>query len=426
MLQILKCAGAVSLLVPLLSACGVANDKEMAKDEGPVDLHIYSTSAFTMKNYMDKYGDAIQKKFPNYKITYHERPNTSTIEELLASKPQIDIMIETAGTTSSALFYDMTDLIKKHKVDLNRFDPTMIDLVKQIGGGKVFGLPVNGDNLVLYYNKAIFDQFGIAYPKDGMTWDDTIALSNKLTRNDGGKNYFGLGIADKHYLQENQFSLPFLDPTTGKATINNDSWKKIYDTVFVRPANNQVYKDGIAALKGKMPGKDQFIKDKVMAMFVENTGVGFMTSLKDANLDWDMVSVPVFSEKPGIGSQGYPTYLCLTPLAKFKDAAMEVIKYTTSDEFQLANSRKGLPTVLKDDKIKKQMGEDTPFSGKHFGAQYYNKLAPISVKSEYDDVVLGIYLKQEADLALGNVDINTALRTAEEAANKAVAELKNK
>jgi multiple sugar transport system substrate-binding protein len=105
---------------------------------------------------------------------------------------------------------------------------------------------------------------------------------------------------------------------------------------------------------------------------------------------------------------------------------MEVIKYTTSDEFQLANSRKGLPTVLKDDKIKKQMGEDTPFSGKHFGAQYYNKLAPISVKSEYDDVVLGIYLKQEADLALGNVDINTALRTAEEAANKAVAELKNK
>jgi hypothetical protein len=35
-------------------------------------------------------------------------------------------------------------------------------------------------------------------------------------------------------------------------------------------------------------------------------------------------------------------------------------------------------------------------------------------------MVQQIYLKQEVDLMLGNVDINTALRSAEEAANKAI------
>jgi ABC-type glycerol-3-phosphate transport system substrate-binding protein len=273
---------------------------------------------------------------------------------------------------------------------------------------------------VLYYNKAIFDKFSVPYPKDGMTWDDALALSDKLTRKEDGKTYFGLVVQDKHYMQENQFSLPYIDQKTGKSTINSEDWKKIYETVFIAPAKSQIYKDGITELKGKFPGKDQFVKDKVLAMFVENTGIGMMSSLQEAQIDWDMVSVPTFKEKPGIGSQSYPTYLCLTPLTKHKDAAMEVIKYTTSDEFQLANSRRGMPTVLNDETIKKQLGQDTAYKEKHFQAQFYHKSAAISVKSALDDMVQQIYLKQEVDLMLGNVDINTALRSAEEAANKAI------
>ncbi|MCC2686311.1 MAG: extracellular solute-binding protein family 1 [Paenibacillaceae bacterium] len=428
------------MLLPLvLSACGSgtattggsavddsAKGASTVKEEGPVDLHIYATSSFTLENYNDKYGDLIQKKFPNYKITYHERPKDYTVDDLVAAKPQIDIMIETAGTTSPALFYDMGDLIKKHKVDLGSFDQTMIDLIKQLGGGKIFGLPVNSDNMVTYYNKGIFDKFGMPYPKDGMTWDDAIALSDKLTRSADGTIYFGLAVADKHYFQENQFGLPFLDPKTGKATINNENWKKILETVFAGPAKSQIYREGMNGLKGKLPGKDQLIKDKTLAMFVENTGVGMMTSIEAGKVDWDMVSMPTFKDLPKIGSQGYPTYLAITPLAKFPDAAMEVIKYATSAEFQTANSRKGLPTVLNDDNIKKQLGQDTPFKGKHFAAAFFNKPAPIAVKSEFDDDILKIYIQQEADLALGKVDVNTLLRTAEEQANKKADELKKK
>lgn len=43
--------------------------------------------------------------------------------------------------------------------------------------GKIYGLPRNTDMMVFYYNKAIFQQYGILVPQ---TWDDLLAIPEKL------------------------------------------------------------------------------------------------------------------------------------------------------------------------------------------------------------------------------------------------------
>jgi multiple sugar transport system substrate-binding protein len=47
--------------------------------------------------------------------------------------------------------------------------------------GKVIGVPALVDNLALVYNKALFDQAGVAYPTKDWTWTDFRAAAQKLT-----------------------------------------------------------------------------------------------------------------------------------------------------------------------------------------------------------------------------------------------------
>ncbi|MDE6456914.1 MAG: extracellular solute-binding protein, partial [Dysosmobacter sp.] len=46
--------------------------------------------------------------------------------------------------------------------------------------GKMYGVPKDKDNIVLCYNKEMFDAAGVAYPNDDWTWDDLVDASQKI------------------------------------------------------------------------------------------------------------------------------------------------------------------------------------------------------------------------------------------------------
>jgi multiple sugar transport system substrate-binding protein len=50
--------------------------------------------------------------------------------------------------------------------------------------GKQYLLPKDFSPLAVYYNKRIFDQYGVAYPKDGWTWDDMLKTAQDLTKDE--------------------------------------------------------------------------------------------------------------------------------------------------------------------------------------------------------------------------------------------------
>ena len=45
--------------------------------------------------------------------------------------------------------------------------------------GSVYGFPRDISVEVLYYNKDIFDEAGVAYPDDTWTWDDFLAAAER-------------------------------------------------------------------------------------------------------------------------------------------------------------------------------------------------------------------------------------------------------
>lgn len=82
------------------------------------------------------------------------------------------------------------ELVTKENIDLNQWTKSMIDLYTY--NGKLYGLPKGQDVVDVYYNKEIFDKYGVEYPKDGWTWEDMKTIGAQLRdaiKEKGGSEY---------------------------------------------------------------------------------------------------------------------------------------------------------------------------------------------------------------------------------------------
>ncbi len=74
--------------------------------------------------------------------------------------------------------------------------------------GKLYAIPRDVSNLVIYYNKDLFDKYKVPYPSQNWTMEDFINTCKKLTKdfnNDGKPDLFGIS-----FREEPLFWLPYL------------------------------------------------------------------------------------------------------------------------------------------------------------------------------------------------------------------------
>ncbi|WP_079912705.1 ABC transporter substrate-binding protein [Paenibacillus sp. 32352] len=395
------------------------------------DLTITSSGALSEESFEANYGKYLKAKFPNYTFKYIKKGTGSLITDLITAGTPIDIIYESSGNIFDGLInpglaMDITDKIKQHNIDLSRFDQGPIDVMRQLAKGGIYGLPVNDMTMVTFYNKDIFDRFGEAYPKDGMTWEETLEIAKRLTRMDNGKTYLGLVVSPLHYIRLNQLSVGAVDPKTEKSLAQDERWKRIYQGIYKAEGDMPDYKKYVASNSNKMPYKNEFYKEKNLAMFV------YLSDLYSANtneldqMNWGMVSSPVFKDAPRTGPQSYPTFWNIASISKQQDAAMEVIKYLTSDEFQMIVSKRGEMTSLKNEQVRKAMGEDLKGKNIHFQSTYFLTPAASSPRSPLEPLAQKPLEAAIAEVATDAADLNSALRKAEETANKAIEAEKKK
>ncbi|WP_248924101.1 ABC transporter substrate-binding protein [Paenibacillus hamazuiensis] len=408
-----------------VNAPQVSADEMNKKLEEPAELTVFSLES--PDGWNQKYGEYLKKKLPQYKITHISQTETSRLEHLLTSGTDIDLYITNARDVKQKFLpanaaFDMSDLVKTHKIDLSGFEPEGINQMKSPeGAGGLYGLPVSNYTMVMYYNKDIFDKFAVPYPKDGMTWDETYELAKKLTVNDGGKQYLGFWISPKHYLRTNQLSLALVDPKTNKASVTSEEWKLVFSTIFQRFSDNAAFRDRVNT---RWLSHDAFSGSQELAMYVMQSSWLFSAQEALSKLNFDIVAMPTFKEKPNVGVQASYTYMGITSMSKKKDQAMEVIKQLTSEEYQTEMSKLGIMTSLQSEAVKKAYATSTMYKDKklNMNAVFYNKIAPTAPITLYDEVVVedGLEKTELRDIAKGLIDVNSGLRKAEEIANQVI------
>lgn len=430
----------VGLTALLLASCGQgdkgaggsqpidpAPGNTEAADLKPAEIVFYSTNNNSAESFDAMYGNALRKKFPQYTISYiWSGAPGNKLSELLASNTRFDIFMQAPGHFEAQAFpadlhYDMTELVKQHRLDMNRLDDTSVQYVQQSSGGKLYMLPMHLDAMVLYYNKSLFNKYGVELPKDGMSWEEMLKRAEKLTRVEGGTQYYGFSTDASTIQGMNPLSLPLADLTTNTPTINKDDrWKRFFELFYDQPRQLPGYLDAIKQAKG-LPTIRNFVNDQTVAMFAYQSGLINVWTDQLKALDWDIVSLPTFPEQSKVGSMATPQLFGITKMAKDKDAAMRVLHYLLSDEFQAQLAQQGIVPVLKSETIRKELGKQSVYADRNWNALFVNPFAPLASRPAYYSQLNAIYIDHFKKAALDEMDLNTALRKAEEESLKAIA-----
>jgi multiple sugar transport system substrate-binding protein len=404
-----------------------ANETVPVVNNDPVTLKFYSHVAkMDEAVFKNNVADIVKKKYPNITLEF-SFGGVANLNQLMTSGEIPDIIYSGSDNYMSLqaadLIYDLTDIIKANKVDLSLFSPGAIETIKNLGEGKVTALPFSKNAAALYYNKDLFDKFGVAYPTNGMTYDQVIALARQMTRKQDGVQYVGWepGFPDAN---ASPFVQPFVDMKTKKALIDTPANKKVLEMMkqgyeipgFIGP--NDLFRYAPKA----------FITDHTVAMYVDwyNKMSPVVIAAEESKTapNWDIVTVPNFPENAQVGRHEAVQFLAVSKQTKYKEQAFQAILATTSKEAQLLQSRNGRIAILNDPEVQKQFGKDVKgYEGKHMENLFLFKAAPSAPVTLYDDEMREILRNTAKDIAVSKKDVNTVLREAQEMADKKLIEL---
>ena len=413
-------------LIALFTA-GCNSSKSGNSDEAPIDQTPVTVTVGFLPGWLTEEErtryiiEPVQKKYPWITVEMKPYEKGSSLAELVVAGDIPDVVIETNiyGFNSwreLGLIYSLSDLIQANKMDLNRFEPEALAAIRMATQrDDLIAIPYTRHFSALYYNKDLFDKFAVPYPKDGITWDEAYELAKRLTRQDGGVQYHGLAVNVIERMAS-QLSLPYVDTKTKQAIVNNDKWRRVLEfaaKIHQIPGNDQIATYGTAA---------KLMLDGTLAMYASlNDIMGYKLYSKPEV--WDMATYPSWPEAPGLGTRVDAHAMGITPTSKNKNAAFKVIEVITSDEVQMDMSRNGKYPVLKDPKFGSSFGADLDFmKNKHIEAIYKTKPAETFIPTEYDNIAMKEMNNALNAIVKKGVDVNSALREAEEKINKQISE----
>ena len=201
-------------------------------------------------------------------------------------------------------------------------------------------LPQNISSLVVYYNKDLFQEAGVAFPKEGWKWDDMVAAAKKLTKDsngDGKAEVYGLGI---------ESSLIRIAPfvwSNGGELVDNDE-KPTHFTLDTPEAQVALERFLQLHVTDKVTPNDEEVESEDDETRFQNGRLAMVLSSRRSTptfrtiqkFDWDVAALPQHKEQAGIlHSDAY----CLTKASDNKDAAWSFMEYALGPE--------GAPVVAK-------------------------------------------------------------------------------
>lgn len=223
-------------------------------------------------------------------------------------------------------------------------DANLLNGMRTRGTGELNFFPTEWNNIVVFYNKDMFDAAGLDYPSADWTWEEFAETAKALTLTDGSGNITQYG----YFVPGFNFGLqPWL--FTNGASILDEEWKEpTIDTPQFREAlqnlHDLIHLHKAAPAFEEGVGTEKFNAGQV-AMF--SAGHWPVPSIKQAGLENVGVQhMPQKTERStvfGIGG------LAITRASEHPELAWEFIREMTGDEYQagLAEAGFAIPSARK-------------------------------------------------------------------------------
>ncbi|MDD7686708.1 MAG: sugar ABC transporter substrate-binding protein [Actinomycetaceae bacterium] len=405
--------GVLSLAL-VLAGCSSSLNKgatETSGDQVTITYSNFTSNGGNEKN-LEKIVSAFEKENPNIKVKVTTLPYAdyfTTLQTDLASGTVADVFdLEYANY---AAYQNSGVLAPIEGVDMGVYQKSLADAYTT--DGKAYALPTSFSNVVLFYNKDLFDAAGVKYPTADWTWADEQAAAEKLT--DAARGVFGdyQPISyNEYYKAVAQAGGSLLDTKASKATFNSPEGK--------RAAQWLVGKSGTT-----MPTAEQgagtpdfdanLFVDGKLAMW--HTGIWMFSSLDKVPFAWDIAVEPGDTTP---ASALFSNGVAVSANTKHKDAAIKFAYYLTSSDttvdVRLAAGWE-LPTIADQSKLGAYLKLTPPESKKVvFDSLEKVALAPSigDNQAQMQDAITDAL----TEAAAGRITVDDALATAQQQVDK--------
>jgi multiple sugar transport system substrate-binding protein len=285
--------------------------------------------------------DMMNKIMDNFQAKY---PHITVLREFAATNDYwMRLTTQTAGRNAPDLFVmqfdrfenyvskgqllQLDDLVKSKIIDISDFDATHIKNGQS--NGKTYGISLGGSIRGLFYNTKMFQDAGIALPKEDWTWNDFVNASIQLTKNLNKKGVYAVedfgGSTDVlfTYMGSGEFDF-FKD---GKLGFPKSELKKYFEMMEgLRGAGAIPPPDVQAELGGKSQPESMFGKGQVAMQFKPTNQLGLYQKVTKDELN--VTRIPMLT-KPGdfIGSTNW----VISAHSKHPKEAAMLLNYLVND-----------------------------------------------------------------------------------------------
>jgi multiple sugar transport system substrate-binding protein len=353
---------ALTLIVLVLSACAQSTPAPQAQPAAPEQVIVEKTVVVEKEVVVTVTGTPVPETGPEpVTLTYytfsaapdHLEELDQMIQIFEAAHPNITIQVETApfdnyftklqtliaGGMAPDIFelnYEnfVTYASKGLLLDLNplgssdaSFDasiyyPRALEAFNY--NGMQLGLPATFSTVVLYYNKDLFDQAGVAYPQEDWTWADAVEAGKKI--NDPAAGVYGLhsGIQFwEFYKKAAQNNCKFFNEDKSEVLINSPECVEALETMISFIEAEKVMPS--EAEMGGLSDGDMFLQGK---LGMDVTGIWMFAAFKDAPFAWDIEVEPGMAEH---AAHFFANAASVFAATKHPQEAWEWVKFFTSD-----------------------------------------------------------------------------------------------
>ncbi len=231
--------------------------------------------------------------------------------------------------------------------------------------GKVFGLPMTIACNYFVIDKLLFEQWGVELPQDGVTFDDLVAISEKMTGANPvtGEQNYGAYLRS-YWLEWFAVSYDAVKSVQSDTMLLSDLDKAAYVDYIKESPEVLNYFNAISRLVNCAPegiatdtGDEKFFTEENDIAI--NFDVNRVSSLYTKYMYADQSEIldrflPVLVPTGSNGQQGFPEFFrfAITKSAKDPDVAWEVVKELTTNseivDFYLTNYATDKISVLQD------------------------------------------------------------------------------
>ena len=294
---------------------------------------------------MIKLGEAYTKQNPNVDIEWINITGggpygRDKLQAMIAGNDAPDVMMlntgQFEGFAARGALLELDSMVARDQLDLEAFWPVALEGSKF--GGKLYGVPKDISNVVMYYNKDLFDKAGVAYPTSDWTWNDLREAAKKLTidkNGDGQMDQWGVAVNNIVWVWAS-----FVWSNGGEALSPDRKECKLTDPKSIEALDfyyGLSSKDGVSPPPGALPEQgwagDWFTTQSVAMGFF---GPWFRPTLVNMEkpFKWDVAMQPLAPNTNERASVVYTDMWGIYNQTKVPDAAWDLVKFLTGKEGQ--------------------------------------------------------------------------------------------